>query len=590
MTWLINGLLDAVRTVIANFIADAINVVNNIFLDLLSCDMNLFEELFHSAKTMYQNVIVPIGVALVLLILLWKLFASMFGKMGTNSEDPVRLVFRSAMCLVLVLYAKKIVNYILAFAGTPYSWIVGEGISAGSFSEMYLEKNTIVEVLGIDNFNCNLLLLIMQFVVAWNYFKLIYVVAERYVLLGIMTYTSPLAFATGGSTSTERILSSWCSMFGGQVVLIMLDAWGLKLFLSGYAGILASGYGFQKYFAACMCLVGFSKIIQKLDSYLASLGISMGRTYTGMSGMAVAMMAGRFLSRGSHSHGSHTAASGYTAGGSGNAAGGIFSAENGAAGIPVPGSPIPMQPEGMESQGTGAETGSEDPEDAKTGKGMPEDNQNPLGETETERDGIPADEDEMPEDEMVDHEQEEPEEFGIMPEEDFVPTEDGQEVPGMEEEKGEIPGMDENGGILSGEMPDGEQLPIGSGDRNGSVPPEGTATAGETGTMGSALSESGSVGRMSDGAETGMEHEAHDPDKTDSGRKRDSRVEDMAYHDMPETIRQERVTGETYGRDRDFPKHHGRGEQRHFHTEVTEQGEIRITEQIPGEEVPDGKR
>ena len=250
-----------------------------------------------------------------------------------------------------------------------------------------------------------------------------------------------------------------------------------------------------------------------------------------------------------------------------------------------------MSPEGMENQGTGAETGSEDPEDAKTGNGMPEDNPNPLGETETERDGIPVDEDEMPEDEMVDHEQEEPEEIGIMPEADSVPIEDGKEVSGMEEENGEIPGMDENSGIPAESISDDGEMPIGSGDRNDSVSPEGTATAGETGTMGSALSESGSVGRMSDGAETGMEHEAHDPDKTGSGRKHGGgRVEDMVYRDMPETIRQERVTGETYGYDKDFPEHHGRGEQRHFHTEVTEQGEIRITEQIPGEEVPDGKR
>ncbi len=297
MSWLVNMLLDAIRSAIAGFIVDALNVVNQVFLDLLSCDLDLFEELFAVAKPLYQSVIRPIGIAILFLILLWRLFASMFGRLGTDSEEPVQLVCRSIICFVMVLYAKKIMNYILAFAGTPYSWITNEKVVIGSFSELNLKSESIVSLLGIDNMNCMILLTIMQFVIAWHYFKLIYTVAERYVLLGVMAYTSPLAFSTGGSKSTNRILSSWCSMFGGQIVLIMLDAWGLKLFLSGYGGIIASGYGFQKYFAACLCLVGLSKVIQKLDTYLASLGISMGRAAGGMSGITVAMLAGRILSR-----------------------------------------------------------------------------------------------------------------------------------------------------------------------------------------------------------------------------------------------------------------------------------------------------
>lgn len=297
MSWLVNMLLDAIRSIIAGFIVDALNVVNQVFLDLLSCDLDLFEELFAVAKPLYQSVIRPIGIAILFLILLWKLFTSMFGRLGTDSEEPIQLVCRSTICFVMVLYAKNIMNYILAFAGTPYSWITNEKVVIGSFSELNLKSESIVSLLGIDSMNCMILLTIMQFVIAWHYFKLIYTVAERYVLLGVMAYTSPLAFSTGGSKSTNRILSSWCSMFGGQIVLIMLDAWGLKLFLSGYGGIIASGYGFQKYFAACLCLVGLSKVIQKLDTYLASLGISMGRAASGMSGITVAMLAGRILSR-----------------------------------------------------------------------------------------------------------------------------------------------------------------------------------------------------------------------------------------------------------------------------------------------------
>ena len=86
-------------------------------------------------------------------------------------------------------------------------------------------------------------------------------------MLGVFSYTAPLAFATGGSKATNNILASWSKMFGGQVVLVILNAWCMKMFLSGYGNMMASSYGFTKFFAATLCLVGFCKITFKLDSY-----------------------------------------------------------------------------------------------------------------------------------------------------------------------------------------------------------------------------------------------------------------------------------------------------------------------------------
>lgn len=76
----------------------------------------------------------------------------MFGKLGINSEDLLELVFRSGFCLFMLVYARDIVNYVLEAA---------------------------VSVLGTDVLSISLLLLIMHFVVAWNYFKLLFILAER---------------------------------------------------------------------------------------------------------------------------------------------------------------------------------------------------------------------------------------------------------------------------------------------------------------------------------------------------------------------------------------------------------------------------
>ena len=298
MGWLLELLFESVSEMCSKFIVDMMDVASGMFTEILSCDLDLFEELFGVAGDLYRNAIVPMGVALLLMILVWQLFKSMFGKLGTASEDPVELVFRSCFCLFMILFAKDMVNYILEIAGTPYDWVVGTVITVESFSEYVTAAEGVMSVLGIDVMTISILKLLLQLVVAWNYFKMLFILAERYVLLGIFSYTSPLAFAAGGSKATNNVLGSWTKMFGGQVLVVILDAWCVKMFLSAYGNMMASSYGFMKFFAANMCLIGFCKITAKLDSYMGSLGVNLGRIGGGMSGLGALLMAGRLMNFG----------------------------------------------------------------------------------------------------------------------------------------------------------------------------------------------------------------------------------------------------------------------------------------------------
>lgn len=298
MGWLLELLFEGVREMCSQFIVDMMDVASGMFTEILSCDLNLFEELFGVAGDLYRNGIMPIAIMLLLIILVWQLFKGIFSKITASSEEPLELVFRSAISLFMIAYAKDIVNYILDIMGTPYQWVVGTAVTVDSFSGYVSAAEVVLAVLGIDQLSIQILLLIMQFVVAWNYFKMLFILAERYVLLGIFSYTAPLAFAVGGSKSTNNITSSWVRMFGGQVLIVILDTWCLKMFLSGYGSLMASGYGFTKFFAATMCLIGFCKITAKLDSYMASLGVNLGRIGGGLSGMGALLMAGRLLHTG----------------------------------------------------------------------------------------------------------------------------------------------------------------------------------------------------------------------------------------------------------------------------------------------------
>lgn len=383
MGWLLELLFGALKEMCSQFIVDMMDIAVGMFTEILSCDLDLFEELFGVAGDLYRNAILPMAVAILLMILIWQLFKSMFGKAGVSAEDPVELILRSCICLFMVFFAKDIANYILEIAGTPYQWVVGTSITVTSFSEYVSALEVVTDILGVGTLSIQILMLIMHIVVAWNYFKMLFILAERYVLLGVFAYTSPLAFATGGAKSTNNILASWAKMFGGQVVVVILDAWCVKMFLSAYGNMSASSYGFTKFFAATLCLVGFCKITSKLDSYMGSLGVNLGRITSGLSGLGALMMAGRFMQMGSRGFGgSHGNGGQMNFGGGGP--------------IPLRGNPgMPPGGSGMSASGIGGDGGiphgNGDMQDI-FGSGRPDlDSGNlPFGMPETDTKGTPA--------------------------------------------------------------------------------------------------------------------------------------------------------------------------------------------------------
>lgn len=217
MGWLLELLVEGIREMLSQFVIDMMTLVTDMFTELLSCDLSLFEELFSVVGDLYKNVVLPMGIALLLLICVWQLFKSMFGKAGVASEDPIELVCRTGISLFFIVAAKPLVDYILAVAGTPYQWITGTDVEVSSFSEYVSVLEGLTGGLGIDSLNIAILMLIMQFVVAWNYFKMLFVIAERYVLLGVFSYTAP------GKTFTMQLMALRLRRKNVQVFIIAPD-------------------------------------------------------------------------------------------------------------------------------------------------------------------------------------------------------------------------------------------------------------------------------------------------------------------------------------------------------------------------------
>lgn len=231
------GILDGIVAWIAEQVMHGLDMITTSVLGALGCDMSVFIRYFPAAETMYK-VFVALGIGLILLNWVWQLFKNYGLGAGIEAEDPLKLSVRSVIFILLAYFSNEIVNLVLTIGGTPYQWIMDSELPPINFADF---NSVVLVILGIcANGAVAIIALILVLMLAWNYVKLLFEAAERYVLLGVLVYTAPVAFAMGASQSTANIFKSWCRMFGGQLFLLVMNAWCLRLFTSMVGSFIAN--------------------------------------------------------------------------------------------------------------------------------------------------------------------------------------------------------------------------------------------------------------------------------------------------------------------------------------------------------------
>ncbi len=231
------GILDGIVEWIAEQVMNGLDLINSSVLGVLGCDMTVFKRYFPAAETMYEC-FVALAVGLVLLIWVWNLVINFGLGIGSEAEDPIKLSIRAVLFILLALYADDIVNMALKIGGKPYDWILTSALPSLNFADF---NSVLLVIVGVcANGAVALIVLILLLVLAWNYLKLLFEAAERYILLGILVFTAPVAFAMGASQSTSNIFKSWCRMFAGQLFLLVMNAWSLRLFVSMVGAFIAN--------------------------------------------------------------------------------------------------------------------------------------------------------------------------------------------------------------------------------------------------------------------------------------------------------------------------------------------------------------
>jgi hypothetical protein len=185
------------------------------------------------------SIFVAFAIGIIMLNWVWQLFKNFGVIAGFEAEDPIKLSIRSILFIMLAYFSDEIVAVMLKIGGTPYAWIVTADmppIEFASFASVITVILSVIATAGV----VGILILIIQIVLGWNYLKLMFKTAERYILLGVLVFVAPVAFAMGSSQSTSNIFKSWCRMVGGQLFLLIMNAWCLRLFANMVGNFVAN--------------------------------------------------------------------------------------------------------------------------------------------------------------------------------------------------------------------------------------------------------------------------------------------------------------------------------------------------------------
>ena len=221
-----------------------------------------------------QQIILAIGWALLLGNLVFQALRSMASGLGFEGEDPKLLFARTFVFGFLLLASPQICETVLGMTSKVIALIeIPDAIN------VQLVDGSVIGVFTASW----ILVIIFDLITMFMVFSLLLEVAERYMVLAMLTVMAPLAFAMGGSKSTSEIFAGWCRMFGSMCFLMATNIVFFKMLLS----VVSTVPSFPDVFLWMVLIVSIVKVAKKADEIITRIGLNPAITgsKSGLPGM-----------------------------------------------------------------------------------------------------------------------------------------------------------------------------------------------------------------------------------------------------------------------------------------------------------------
>ena len=239
---------------------DLMSYCANALLGVMSTDLTFFETSVPIVPDLYK-IFVAIGWGLLIGNCAFQCMKAMFAGLGFETESPVTLLMRTFLFGFLLIFSGDICEI-----GLSIGKRVIDLLGIPSSITLTLPNDSMFSGVGASW----LLVIIIGFVLGFQLIKLFFEIAERYVVVGVLTLLCPIGLAMGGSKSTKDICSGYIRMYASMIVMMVMNVLFLKLILSALA-TMPTGTMVLPW---CLLVVGIAKTARKADNMISRIGLN----------------------------------------------------------------------------------------------------------------------------------------------------------------------------------------------------------------------------------------------------------------------------------------------------------------------------
>lgn len=243
---------------------------------VMSMDMSYFEKTAPVIKDI-TNIILALGWGLLIANMVFQSLKVMMSGAGFESEDPKHIFCRTFVFSFLLLASRQICNMAMGITGK-----VIELLQIPPELSLAIPDQSMFSIGSGAKW---LIVIVVGFILIFQYIKLLFEIGERYVVTSVLTFFAPLAFAMGGSKNTNDIFRGWCRMYGSMMVMMIMNIVFLKLILSAMDNVTSGSVLIWLVF-----VIALTRVARKIDSHIGKIGLNPAQTGNAMGSRLPGMM------------------------------------------------------------------------------------------------------------------------------------------------------------------------------------------------------------------------------------------------------------------------------------------------------------
>ena len=295
MGWIINLLISNIVSLGLEGIGGLMTKLTKVFSTALGSSPEAFLKIFPITEK-FNVAFEAIGFGLVIAFLILGCVRNTFSGLGFLGEKPFHMVVRAIFAFLGVFLLPDALSIIYTGGGedgifaTMYQGLseISESFNITGAIGLGTDGSQIISMFdqfGFSSLISGIISLIFMLMICINFAKLLIEMFERYLMVNLLVFFSPLVAPAITLESTLKVFQSYLKMFFGQMMLLMMNLVSLKIISSGlyhageaYAGNLTIE-GIDSTilpFVVMLIVLAMLKIAQKLDNYMRDIGMIVG--------------------------------------------------------------------------------------------------------------------------------------------------------------------------------------------------------------------------------------------------------------------------------------------------------------------------